>query len=274
MNVRARLLTILIIIASLFLFSSFAVSYLTKRQTQTVDHLISNSSQALTILNGLVLQLQKSRRFEKEYIINVGHTSKKAKYYRDWKASMEKVFATLQLMLDNPDQLFNEEDNRLFKKWQKSAQFYSDEFYKIIETFSGVRSVGEEAERASSRYTARANSSIQEGVNRLNTVLSEIIEVEQRKEDELQYNWHKIKTQATNILLLTYAASAVGMLVMLIVMVKLYSSTINKFHMLIVKAKSMSQGDLSVYFDKTGIAELDTLSMAMENIKRRLLKSR
>ena len=148
MNVRARLLTILIIIASLFLFSSFVVSYLTNRQAETVDHLISNSSRALTILNRLVLQLQKSRRFEKEYFIYVGHTSKKAKYYREWSASMEKVFATLQLMRDDPDQLFDEDDNEKFKQWQKAAQFYSNEFDKIIETFSGVRSVGEAAEIA------------------------------------------------------------------------------------------------------------------------------
>lgn len=274
MNVRARLLTIFTIIASLFLFSSFAVSYLTNRQAQSVDHLILNSSRALTILNGLVIQLQKSRRYEKEYLIYVGHTSKKAKYYREWNDSMDKVFATLQLMLDDPEQLFDEEDSKRFQEWQKAAKFYSDEFKKIIETFSGVRSVGEAAERASSRYTVKANSSIQEGVNRLNTILAEIIEVEEKKDNELQHSWHKIKTQATNILYLTYAASAVGMLVLLIVMIKLYSSTIEKFHGLIVKAKSMSQGDLSVYFDKTGIAELDTLSMAMENIKRRLLKSR
>ncbi len=274
MNVQARLLTIFIIIASLFLFSSVGISFLTNRQAQTVDHLISNTSQALSILNGLVIQLQKTRRYEKEYFIHIGHTSKKARYNRAWNDSMDKVFASLQLLMDDPYKLFDGEDNKVFQNWQQAARFYNSEFKKIIETFSGVRSVGEAAEKASSRYTIKANSSIEDGKNSLNTVFSGVIELEQKKQLELQYTWQKIKIQSGNTINLTFTTSAVAMLILLIVMIYLHRSILGKFHNLIGKAKLMSEGDLSVYFDKTGVAELDTLSMAMEHIKRKLLKSR
>ncbi|WP_125931971.1 hypothetical protein [Thiosocius teredinicola] len=272
MNIRTRLLAIFFLMGAVILAYALAVSSLSNRQVQLVDETLLKNSQAHALANSLMIQLQKTRRYEKEYFIYVGHTAKKAKYIGEWTESMNKVDVMIKAMIDDADGLFDDNDAIEFIEWQKAIAFYRSEFEKIIERYAGLNEVGELAAVASTQHTVDANTQIADGKNRLKLVFSGLDTLEAKKDTELVATRASVQDSADMIAYLTYGAGLLVLVTMLIGVMTLDRSFMGKFRKIIDQTRSMRDGDMGVHFQKTGINELDELSASLEIIKTKLLR--
>ena len=272
MNVRFRLLSVLNVVGVLFMVYAGVVAYLSIAQSHAVDRLIGGNSAAIGKLHELVVQLEKTRRFEKEYFIYVGHTSKKAKYVSEWSESMERVFAILSTLKEDPQQLFDADKQTEFTSWLGAIRFYDAEFRKIVDSYQHLRLVGSAAEDATSRYTVDANAAIADGKNRLRTVFDGAERTLGDLRTELAEARADVQTRTDRMVYLVFGVSLLLLAILIVGVRGLHSSFMAHFYAILAKVSLLRDGDKSMYFDKTGVAELDRLSHDLEQIKTRLIR--
>ncbi|WP_456379686.1 hypothetical protein [Thiolapillus sp.] len=274
MNIKKRLTVNFLIIWLLFVGSAATITYLISKQSDTVDHTIAKSTNAVSRLNDLLIQLEKTRRYEKEYFIYVGNLAKKKKYVREWTESMNNISNMLGFLIKEKHGLFTDAEHALFGQWEKAVNFYGSEFRKIIDEYKDVNYVGEKSEDASKEWTVKANAAIKEGKNALRPVFSGIAEIRKKKESQLVWGRSNMREQARFMIYLTIGTTIFAAIVLLLLMRSINRSIVQNLRDINDNAKSLIQGDFSVHFSPTGIEELDELSSTLNKIKSKLLVKR
>ena len=274
MNIKKRLTVNFLILWLLFVGSAVAITYLISKQSSTVDHTIAKSTNAVSRLNDLLIQLEKTRRYEKEYFIYVGNLTKKKKYVREWTESMNNVSKMLEFLIKEKEGLFTDAEHASFRQWDEAVKFYGSEFRKIIDRYKDMNYVGEKSETASKEWTVKANTAIKDGKNALRPVFSGLAEIRKKKESQLVWGRSNMREQARFMIYLTLGTTIFAAIVMLLLMRSINKSIVQNLRDINEGAKSLTQGDFSVHFSPTGIEELDELSATLNRIKSKLLVKR
>ncbi|WP_457671149.1 HAMP domain-containing protein [Thiolapillus sp.] len=258
----------------LFVSSAAAITYLISEQSNTVDKTIAQSTNAVSRLNDLLIQLEKTRRYEKEYFIYIGNLTKKKKYVREWTESINNVSRMLEFLIKEKEGLFTDAEHAAFRQWKEATSFYSSEFRKIIDEYKDLNYVGEKSEEASKEWTVKANAAIKDGKNALRPVFSGIAEIRKKKESQLVWGRSNMREQARFMIYLTIGATVFAAIVMLLLMRSINKSIVQNLRDLSDNARALTQGDFSVHFSPTGVEELDELAASLNKIKSKLLVKR
>ena len=272
MNIKKKLALNFVIIWLLFVAMAVGVAYQVNKQALLVDNTIAAGSSAVTVLEDMLMQLEKTRRFEKEFFIYIGDLSKKKKYVKEWKESKQKVSELITRLIIDDGNLFTDLDKKSFVRWNDAIKFYEAEFLKIVDHYKNDNFVGESAQDASAKWTVPANLAIKEGKNALKPIFLEAAEIEERNERLLVWGREQMTEQSQMMVYITIAVSILAALYMLFVMTKINSAIAKGLKDITDNAKALSDGNMSARFPVPEIEELTELSAVLAAIRSKLLE--
>lgn len=268
MSIRNKIIFAFLLMAA-FLVAQSAVSVQNNGRLRVlVDLAIEKNYHALADINELISNMQKLRRYEKEYFIYIGDTVKKGKYAHQWKTTFDEARAHLADMIRNPETVYKGDDVLRFSDWKDALQFYGTEFKQILDSYKIIHrsknTVSPEAESPS----IQANARIHAGKSRLGEALQDAARMSRAKTNdslgvvaEVENSFQTVKTIS---LALTVAAIVLAVILIFVVPGGI-SQTLSR---LLDDAKRISQGDLSSPVERSQVPEFDSLARSLEAIRK------
>jgi len=267
MSLQNRLTASFLLVALLFLAQVGVTLWNNQKLGDLVEEAIDKNQTAASQLSGLALELQKLRRYEKEYFIYIADAGKKRHYEYEWTASLRLAASTLDDLILNAGGLFAEQDLARFGEWKQALEFYAAEFFKVMKHYQDLRLFEEKAEQARAMHSVEANNMITDGKNALAAVMegAEVMARERTREsidvvEDIEVNFTTVKW-----LSLSLAGTAFVIALALVILVP---GSLNRgLQQLREAAERISRNDLSRPLADSGVQELDALGRALERIR-------
>ena len=274
MTLRNKLAFSFLAIGILFAVQVFMTIQSNRHLGELVEEAVDKNQIAIVDLNNLATELQKLRRYEKEYFIYIGDAIKKRHYEYEWKTSLQAAKEMLNRMLENRSQLFSETDHEAFQRWMASMNFYASEFSKIISHYSDMRLFGEKAEQARAMHSVDANSMIADGKNRLSEVIKEISVMSAERTRRSHRIIENIEETFDTVKWASIGFSVLALIVAIFLVIRVPGALISGIRQMTGHAERLAAGDYSQAVKKVGIGELDDLASNLERIRLRALQQR
>ncbi|WP_457674998.1 HAMP domain-containing protein [Thiolapillus sp.] len=274
MTLRNKLAFSFLAIGILFAVQVFITIQSNNHLAELVEEAVDKNQMAIADLNNLNTELQKLRRYEKEYFIYIGDAIKKRHYEYEWKTSFQAVNDMLERMLENRSELFSEADRKMFQQWQKAVDFYGAEFARIIDHYKDMRLFGEKAEQARAMHSVDANSMIADGKNRLSEVIKGISAMSAQRTEYSHHIIEEMEETFNIVKWVSVASSVLTVIIAIFLVIRVPGALISAIHQMTGHAERLAAGDYSQAINKVGISELDDLAGSLEKIRLKALQRR
>ena len=274
MTLRNKLAFSFLAIGILFAVQVFITIQSNNHLADLVEEAVDKNQMAIADLNNLNTELQKLRRYEKEYFIYIGDAIKKRHYEYEWKTSLQAVNDMLKRMLDNKSELFSDADRQMFRQWKGAVDFYGSEFAKIIDHYKDMRLFGEKAERARAMHSVDANSMIADGKNRLSEVIKGISAMNAQRTEYSHRIIEDMEETFGTVKWVSVLFSVLTVIIATILVIKIPGALIRAIRQLTEYTEALAAGDYSRTVKRVGISELDDLAGSLEKIRVKALQKR
>ena len=250
----------------------FAVQVVITLQSNTnlaglVEEAVDKNQMAVGDLNEFAMELQKLRRYEKEYFIYIADAIKKRHYEFEWNSSLQAASDMLTRMRSNQSQLFTAGDLGAFAGWQEALEYYAAEFAKIVAHYDDLRLFGEKAELARATHSVEANSMIADGKKRVAEVIQAAIQLGESRSSQSHRVIEDIETTFERVKWTSLGVAVLAWLIAVVLIMAIPGSLSRGLATITRSAEMMGDNDYSRPVGETGIRELDRLSQALEKIR-------
>lgn len=267
MTLRNKLAISFLAIGVLFAVQVFITIQSNDKLGDLVEEAVDKNLLAVVELDSLTTELQKIRRYEKEYFIYIGDAIKKRHYEYEWSSALKSINDMLNKMRSNGTELFSETDQKSFDRWQEAVSFYGKEFSKIVNHYSDIKKFGEKAAQATAMHSVQANSMIKEGKNQLANVMKEVSATSRARAEKSHQIIESIEETFSLVKWLSIGFTLLAMLIAVVLVVKVPGGLLNGIQSITQSAERLAQNDYSQKTRATGVTELDVLAKRLERIR-------
>jgi CHASE3 domain sensor protein len=267
MSIRNKIIFAFLLMSA-FLITQSLVSVRSNMELDTlVSQAIEKNYQALTGINALSNDIQKLRRYEKEYFIYIDDVMKKGQYARQWQATFEHAQARLDGMIENASGIYQGEDTARFSTWRDALQFYGTAFSAILERYKMpvLRNV---ADAPAESTSIQANAEIHAGKSQLGKALEDAAKMGQTKTQESLAVAGEVKRSFQQVKMLSLALTAGAIILALLLIFIIPGGIDTTLKRLLGDAERISRDDLSRPVERSPVAEFDSLAVSLENIRK------
>lgn len=259
MSIRLRLFTIFAVLLGALVAQVAAVLYYADANNRLTAELAKGVRNTAEI-GGMATELQKLRRFEKEFIIYVANEPKRRGYADEVKGAVNAITEKLTRATLNRERRYTEEEVTRFKAWEQDLGFYYSEFEKLAA----------QAQAGTLVDSLAANAAIGPGKDRLRNFLdgaSKDGSARQAAAIEASQSLYRNRTIVTWIT--AGIAGACGLLAILGYLI-LTASVVNPLAHIAETATRMSQGEVGATFPEHSAVEFRHLRSALEAMRTSL----
>jgi methyl-accepting chemotaxis protein len=266
-TLRNKLAISFLAIGVLFAVQVFITIQSNNKLSDLVEEAVDKNQMAVVELDSLTTELQKIRRYEKEYFIYIGDAIKKSHYEYEWSTALKTINDMLDKMQSNKTQLFSDADQKSFDRWQLAVSFYAKEFAKIVNHYSDIKKFGEKAAQATAMHSVQANSMIKTGKNKLSEVMKEVSSMSRARAEKSHLIIEDIEETFSMVKWLSIGFTLLAMLIAVVLVVKVPGGLLNGIRSITENAERLAQNDFSQKTRATGVSELDVLARQLERIR-------
>ena len=259
MSIKARLTLLVILLVGIFILQAGVNLYYRNANDALTGQLVQGQKNTAEI-SGLAVELQKIRRYEKEYFIYAGTPDKRRGYASDVQKALVAVTTTLNHMEANREGRYLPEEVARIARWHADLDFYASEFVRVVN----------QVESGSLPDTLAANAAIGPGKDRIKGFVEGTAQDGAQREQRVaaiaqELNANR-KAAATVFLATTLIAILVGAVTLLV----LYGSMVKPLEHMADVAGRVSRGELGVVFPASDVAEFRSLSASLERMRTAL----
>lgn len=261
------------IIFAFLLMSAFLViqSLVSVRSNMKLDALVSEAIeknyQALTGINALSNNMQKLRRYEKEYFIYIEDVVKKGQYARQWHTTFAQAQMQLSRMIENVGNIYQAEDLIRFSAWSDALQFYGAAFNAILERYK-MPVLQHASEPQSESTSIQANTQIHAGKSRLGKALEDAAKMGKTKTQRSLAVAGEVKHSFQQVKMLSLALTAAAIILALLLIFIVPGGIDATLKRLLGDAERISRDDLSRPVERSPVPEFDSLAVSLETIRK------
>lgn len=242
----------------LFIIGQSAVTYFYFQNNESlVRQAINQDFKASTEIAKIAVAGQQLRRYEKEYFIYVDNVDKRRSYSKKFNDSSAKLKAVVDGVLNDRTDTWSFSDKQEVRRWKEALDTYG----------RGFNEVTNKVERGEIATTLGANAAIQDAKNAFRTLLKGAA----KGGDAKYQNAEATRTQiAKNLEIVNYvliAASAAGIVLVLVLMLTIPGSISKPIEALNEAAMKMSTGDLDQKVPSSGTVEFKDLAKTLERMR-------
>ncbi len=264
MSIRIKIISAFLLMSFFLVIQSLLSVQSNDRLRELVNLAVEKNYPAVSAIGGLISDMQKLRRYEKEYFIYITDPQKKAKYTRQWKAVFDETREHIADMSANASNVFNEGDLQRFVFWDDSVRFYGEQFSRILERYHSEAVTAGDGGNPS----VEANELIQEGKSRFGEALADAARMRHAKTEESLGVVAEVDERFQNVKLVSLSLTAAAILLSLILIFVVPGGINQTLGRLLQDAQRISNGDLSSPVDPSPIPEFNILADSLETIRK------
>ncbi len=269
MSIRFKIIVAFLVMTILIMAQSLSNLH-HNAQLRTLVHLaIDQNYKAIAWINNLISDIQKLRRYEKEYFIYITDPVNKEKYTRRWRETFVDIRKKLAWMVRDKSGLYDEDDQLRFTNLQDALQFYGAEFEKILERYKKSFLVGNLRDGQNGASAAiQANTMIQAGKDRLAKVLEDMIALREKKIEESRSIVQTIENQFQEVEIISFSLTGIAIAIVSLIVILIPGEINRSLNRLVQKADQISKGHLSEPVGGLPIPEFNALARSLELIRK------
>ncbi len=264
MSIRSKIILAFLLMSAFLVIQSLVSVQSNDRLRELVDLAVEKNYHAVGSINGLISDMQKLRRYEKEYFIYITDPVKKAKYARQWQGIFDETRGHLADMIRNPSGVFTGNDVLRFSDWDSSVRFYGAEFAKIEDQYNTVSTTA----AAVGRLSIEANALIHEGKTRFGKAMADAARMSAAKTEESLGVVAEVDERFSSVKLISLSLTGAAILLAVILIFVVPGGIHQTLGRLLEDAERISKGDLSSPVEPSPVPEFNSLADSLETIRK------
>lgn len=263
MSIKSRLTLIIALLLGTLVFQAAVTLYfrgVNDGLTSRLSSAIKNTAE----IGAVSTEVQKMRRFEKEYFIYVNSPEKRRGYDADVRKASLVIDEHLTRMAANREKRYTAAEAERFAGWERDLAFYTAEFIAIVQ----------KVENGELATTAAANAAIGPGKDRLKKLIDgSAQDGAERQAASIQDA--RLLNDNRSITTTAFAATTgIAILVGLFSLFMLRRIIVRPLQQMADVADRVSQGETGVVFPEQHVSEFSSLAESLERMRAAMNKGR
>jgi len=271
MSIRIKITLAFLLMAAFLVIQSVVATRTNDRLRGLVELAIDKNYNAVSGINSLVNEMQKLRRYEKEYFIYITDVVKKERYARQWQTTFDQAQTQLAEMIRNPNSVYNGNDVLTFSNWKDALMFYGTEFQKILVMYKTIAPSGMGVDQEAESPSIQANAMIRDGKTRLGKALAAAGSTSRIKTRESLEVVAEVENNFRMVSIISLSLTVAAVLLAVILIFVVPGGINQTLGRLLGDAERISQGDISKPVERSPVPEFDSLARSLETIRRSML---
>ncbi len=268
MSIRLKIILAFLLMAAFLLIQTLVNSYGHNRLSRLADLTIEKNYPTIQALNGLIYDMQKLRRYEKEYFIYLADEDKKNHYAQKWQFTLNEVLEHIESLRSNPNVVLKSGDIERLDAWKTAVGFYGEEFQKVIATFQDAPAPSQTESSDAGSISIQANALIQDGKNRHGDALQDMVWMIKSKNKDARNIVDALDQGFKNMELTAMSLTGAAIVLALILIFVIPGGINHTLKRLLDDAERISKDDLSRQVERSPVPEFDSLATALEKIRK------
>jgi len=256
MTIKFRLTLIIAVLLGVLVLQAAVTLYyrgINDALTERLSAGVRNTAE----IGAVSTDLQKLRRFEKEYFIYVASPEKRRVYDADVRKEISTVTENLTRMGLNREHRYTAPETETFKAWERDLAFYSSEFVRITN----------QVETGSITTTAAANAAIGPGKDRLKAMLDGTEKDGAERQKAAIENARTLNENRKLTSMLFTITTLLAIIAGLASLIMLRVTIVRPLEEMADVAQRVSKGEVGVLFPRQNTPEFALLSDALERLR-------
>ena len=256
MSIKFRLtLIIALLLGTLVFQAAFTLHYrgINDGLTEKLSAGVKNTTEIAVVAT----EVQKMRRFEKEYFIYVNSPDKRRGYDADVRKSATAIGEYLTRMALNRDHRYTPAEIETFKGWERDLDFYTAEFIALVQ----------KVENGEISTTAVANAAIGPGKDRLKALVEGSAKDGAVRQKAAIEDARALNENRSITTIAFTATTVIAILVGLFSLVMLRLIIVRPLVEMAEVARRISKGEMGVVFPEQKAPEFALLSEYLERLR-------
>jgi HAMP domain-containing protein len=263
MSIRNRLTLIISVLIGVLAFQGVFNLYFRSINNQLTENLASGVATTAEV-GAISTEVQKMRRFEKEYFIYVDNADKRRGYDADVRKASGVITESLTRMMNNRDRRYSEAQVAKFKKWEADLAFYTQQFIAVVN----------KVENGEIKGTVAANAAIGPGKDRIKDLIDGSAKFGGEMQKTALVDAKSLNDNRGNASAIFAVTSALAIIVGLISLAMLRAAIVRPLEEMTDVADRVSKGDLGVVFPEQHAHEFALLAESLERMRGIVNRSR
>jgi HAMP domain-containing protein len=263
MSIKSRLTLIILVLVGVLALQGAINFYFRGVNDALTDKLyagVANTAEA----SFLSTEVQKMRRFEKEYFIYVENPDKRRAYDADVRKASNALTQALMGMIANRDRRYSDAEVATLKKWLDDLSFYTQQFIGVVN----------KVENGDLKGTVTANAAIGPGKDRLKGLIDGSAKAGAERQKAAVADARAL-TENRKLAAFAFAvSSALAIVVGLVSLVLLRGAIVRPLEDMADVADRVSRGDMGVTFPEQKAPEFALLAESLERMRGVVNRSR
>lgn len=263
MSIRNRLTLIISVLIGVLAFQGLFNLYNRSVNDELTARLAAEVATTAEV-GSVATEVQKMRRFEKEYFIYADSPEKRRGYDVDVRKSSAFITESLTRMANNRDKRYTQAQIETFRKWEADLAFYTQQFI----------GVANKVENGEIKGTVAANAAIGPGKDRLKDLIDGSAKFGAQTQKDSFVDARSLNDNRRNANAIFLVTSALAIVVGLISLVMLRAAIVGPLSEMTDVADRVSKGDLGVVFPEQHTQEFALLAESLERMRVVVNRSR
>jgi HAMP domain-containing protein len=256
MSIKFRLTLIIAVLLGVLVLQA-AVTLFYRGINDDLTERLSTGVRNTAEIGFISTELQKLRRFEKEYFIYVGSPEKRRGYDADVRRAISTIAENLTRMGLNREHRYTAAESEAFKAWERDLGFYSSEFVNIVN----------QVETGTIVTTSAANAAIGPGKDRLKSMLDGTAKDGAERQKAAIENARALTENRKLTSVMFTITTALAILAGLFSLVMLRVTIVRPLEEMAEVARRVSKGEIGVLFPRQKTPEFALLSESLERLR-------